>query len=174
MEVPVRTTVIGIVLVVLITTGIPAGEERPDPWIGKTRADVVDRLGEPTKIKSGKGGSRTLVFRFHRPRADTAPGPRAITVEVPGVGTLVRILPRDLEEVVLEPTMIGKDRALEPGGHRVRHGGSTTYDPKTGEVRRDGSAGDDLAVGRKVRLTFEIGADDRVESWSVSPKRVLR
>lgn len=162
-------------LILAATVALAAfAAEPPDPWVGKSRAEVVERLGEPTKEKSARDGTLALVYRLHRLREGAVPGPRTIVVEVPGVGTLVRVLPRDMEEAVLEPTAIDGDRALKPGGIAEQRGGSTTYDAKTGEIRRDWDPDDSSEVGRKVKLTFELGADGRVEAWSVAPKRARR
>lgn len=141
-----------------------------DPWVGKTRAEVEARLGEPDKVRDGS----RLVYRFHRLAKGAMPGPRTVTVEVPPIGTLVRVVPRDPEPITIEPTAVDRDRALKPGGTRTGGRTSATYDPETRRFEPDWDPDDRVETAGKVKLTFDLDAAGTVSAWAVSPKRLLR
>ena len=157
------------IVLALLALALPA-IAADDPWVGRTRDEVVVALGEPAKAKLSKDGSGRLVYKFHRLREGAIPGSRMMPVAVDGVGTVYRILPREEGDLAFEPTTIDDDGKPVAGGVRRNEGGGSSYDPKTREFEKDWDPADDVAVAGKVKLTFEIGADGRVAAWSVSPK----
>ncbi len=161
------------IVLALLALALPA-IAADDPWVGRTRDEVVVALGEPSKAKVAKDGSGRLTYKFHRIREGSVPGPRMIPVTVDGVGTVFRILPREEGDLHFEPTSIDDDGNPVAGGVRRDPGGSTSFDPKTREFEKSWDPADDVEVAGSVKLTFEFGADGRVASWSVSPKSARR
>lgn len=162
MRVPIVAGLLAILLVPVLAAD--------DPWVGRSRDEVVAALGEPDKAKEARGGGETLVYRFFRLREGAVPGPRMTPVAVEGIGALYRVVPDDLEPLEYEPTGIDADGRPVAGGPRSNFGGSTSYDAGTGAIERDWDDDDTVDVAGKVKLTLTLDPSGRVTEWKVAPK----
>lgn len=156
------------IVILLVALALPA-LAADDPWVGRSRDEVLVALGEPAKAKLAKDGSGRLVYKFHQLREGSVPGPRMIPVAVDGVGTVFRVLPREAGDVQFEPTTIDGNGAPIVGGTRTNEGGGASYHPDTGKFETKWDPDDNVDVTGKVKLTFELGTDGRVVTWAVSP-----
>ena len=162
------------IVILVLALVAPAVHAANDPWIGRSRDEVVVVLGEPDRAKVADEGSGRLVFKFHPLREGAVPGPRRMPVTVDGIGTLFRVLPLEPDDSAFEPTTIDHDGAMVPGGVRGSRGGSTSFDPDTREVETDRGPADNVEVAGKVKRTVEFDADGKVMRWSVSPEGAIR
>lgn len=171
-----RIPIIALAATLTLGAGILASEvdDAPDPWLGKSRDEVVHALGKPTKERSTRGDGARLVYRLHRLVEGAVPGPRMTVVEVAGVGTLVRVLPASRDDPRFDPTRLDGRGVLRPGGTVEDEGRSVTYDPDTRSFERDWDPDDVVEVAGKVTIRFDLDARGRVVDWSVSPKSARR
>ena len=166
-----RLTAVLAVILVLTTLPAPGADPRSgdeDPWKGKTRDDVVQKLGEPQKVKRAGRDGETLTYKFFRVnpadvgmsglRVMPVPGVGLVGVEVPGVGddTVWNTAPTETDE-----------KGRPSGGGSLSSRTSRTYDPEKG--------GTSDTVGNtpagKIKLRFVLDAHGRVKDWSVKGKR---
>lgn len=60
-----RRWMTGIAVLALAASTVALGDEPPeagtDPWVGKTRAEIIEKWGEPAKTKTKKG-LETLIY----------------------------------------------------------------------------------------------------------------
>jgi hypothetical protein len=169
----------GVLGCLIVAGGVAAFAEPPadDPWTGRTRAEIESLLGEPTKAKQSKDGSGVMTYKFVRVGPGFVPGPDILLIEVPGIGPAARSArpddgrPRD--DIAFEPTDSDSHGELIGGGVRTSRSRSVSKDLKTGVVDDD-SPPPGPAGRERFKLRFELDADGRVVSWSVSPKKIAR
>jgi hypothetical protein len=145
-----------------------------DPWIGKPRSDIVAILGEPDKAKRSAAGTEAMVYKMFVVGADVEPRADMVLVDLPGIGPVGRILPgpsESEESITIEPS--GLDESGRPTGGLTR---SRSYETSV-ELGRDKAkpprteATPEPKRRGKIKVTFELGPDGRVETWIVSPKK---
>ena len=148
----------------------PAAEpEAPaaDPWNGKARADVVQLLGEPNRVKMAKDGRETLTYTFDRIAPDAPLHPEVMLMHVPGIGVVARIdRSRPSSTLELEPPEYDKGGRPAGGGLTQTSKTSTSYDPKTGKVTESSGALEKPQTIGKVKLRLVVAPSGVVESWS--------
>ncbi|MDH3627189.1 MAG: hypothetical protein OES25_05975 [Acidobacteriota bacterium] len=73
------------IVLILLSPGLAADEPTAEenPWVGKSRAEVVELLGEPQSVK--RGGER-LTYKFVRVDPLTAGQVEMPLIAVPGIG----------------------------------------------------------------------------------------
>jgi len=151
-----------VVMVALAT--IPVRGDEPgregDPWKGKTRLEVIDQLGEPSKVKKAGRDGETLTYKFFRMnptdigrsglRVMPVPGVGLVGVKAPGAG--------DDTPMSIGPTEFDGETGRPAGG------GISTSE----SVSRADTQGNTPA--RKVKMVFVLDANGRVKDWSVAGK----
>lgn len=146
--------------------------EKKDPWVGKTRAEVVELLGEPQKVKkkNAKQGAQ-LTYKFLR-IDPSAPGQLTTPLTmVPGVGIVAKPQQGPEGSTALEIHGTSFDEQGRPtsvGGFAPVETSSATYEPKIGRIVRDGP--DARLPSGKVKLRLVLDDEGRVVEWSVSGK----
>lgn len=172
-HVPLRA-VVGVAMACVAASAAPAaGPEAPaaDPWNGKPRAEVVELLGEPNKAKTAKDGRETLTYMFDRIAPDAPPHPEVMLLHVPGIGVVARVARGGAPDAIeMEPTVYDKEGRPAGGGPTRTNRASTSVDAKTGEVTQSPSSQEMPRLLGKVKLRLVLGAERRVESWSVTGK----
>ena len=76
----------------LLASLLPLGAADPDPWIGKSNADLVSLLGEPNKTKQSDAGEM-LIFKLARLEEDSPPPSGMQVLKVPGVKGMLGLMP---------------------------------------------------------------------------------
>ncbi len=147
-----------------------ASEQAPiqeDPWVGKSRAEVTELLGKPSKAKRAGGGEK-LTYKFLRldPWAPAKLDVRMISV--PGIGVVAQATKIDTGGVSTHvgPTEVDEQGRPVHDGPGMTETHSMEYDPKTGRLERS-DLQSSTAKG-KVKLRLTLGANGRVTEWSVS------
>jgi hypothetical protein len=162
---------------ILAAAGASGGEPEAtelDPWIGKSRAEIVHLLGEPDKAKTDRNGVETLTYKFVRVDPDAPPGPAARILHVPGVGLVARIdkaMTRSADPMQIEPTVLDEQGRQTSGGTTPGRSASTSYDPKTGKTTKDWDGLDNPVVKGKATVKFVLDAEERVVQWSAPGKK---
>ena len=138
-----------------------------DPWTGKARADVIQALGEPAKIKRASDGGETLLYTFRRVPPDAPPHPDALLLHVPGVGLVAKISKGGSADTLTDAPPVYDEHGRPAGGGLTRtSSASTSYDPKTGKVEHTASEADNPEVRGKVKVRFDLDAGGVVRNWS--------
>jgi hypothetical protein len=156
----------------ICVAGLHAGDAG-DPWVGKTREDLVLLLGEPGKTKTTDDGEH-LTYKLVRLEKGAAPPFGMIVVSVPGVRGPVGIVTapsRDGSDVTINPTQVDPRGRPMGGGVETDESYTVTRDSEGNEQR---SWDDRSAIVGKLTLRFELGADGKIASWSVSPKKAAK
>lgn len=161
--------VAGLVLFALVPARAAEAEKvDEDPWIGKTRAEVVELLGKPQKAKrSGRDGEK-LTYKFLRLNPSGQARLDVELISVPGVGIVAK--PTKLGSgpdsgLAVRPTEYDEHGRPNSGGEEV----SMTFDKEKGKlVPSDSEASTGLG---KVKLFLILDAEGRVTEWSVSGKK---
>ncbi|NIM01690.1 MAG: hypothetical protein GTN89_12845 [Acidobacteria bacterium] len=159
---------IGLALLVMLPAhGAESEQTHDDPWVGKTRAEVLELLGKPNRAKRSGGGEK-LTYKFLRldPSAPAKLDVRMIAV--PGIGVVAQATKIDTGGVSTHvgPTEVDEQGRPVHDGPGMTETHSMEYDPKTGRLERS-DLQSSTAKG-KVKLRLTLGADGRVTEWSVS------
>jgi len=153
----------------LLARGAEAPAQEPDPWTGKPRTEVIQALGEPSKIKQGSHGGETLIYSFRRVGPDAPPHPDALLLHVPGVGLVAKIgKGGGAEALTLEPPRYDEQGRPVEGGLTRNSNATSSYDLETGEVKHTSSEPDNPEVRGKVKVRFEVDAQGVVTAWSAT------
>lgn len=161
-------------LPLLAPTAAASGPEHRASLVGMSRAALAEILGEPDEVKDRREGER-LVYRLVEIDPD-APPVGVVPVTLPGLAPLGRyvdgFVPGDGESVGFEPAAIDEDGRLDGGGVSRQRSASGRLDDETGRfvVDPDPRAG----LRGPATLRVELGADGRVASWTVKPRRLRR
>ncbi len=168
-----RTTIVPLLFLMAAAAGArAAGAAEPDPWRGKSRAEIVTLLGEPHKTTRGAAGAETLTYRLVR-LDESAIAPQGMSVlNLPGIGIVGRmhdIDPRDGREVSMGPTELDKRGRGTGGGIEEEQSFDVTWNSDKGQLER--SWDERSAIRGRLKLVFELGPAGAIERWSVSPKK---
>lgn len=152
--------------------GADAPEAAADPWTGKSRADVIQVLGEPSKAKRESDGGETLTYSFRRIPPNAPPHPDALLLYVPGVGLVAKIG----KEGGAAPMTNDAPRYDEQGrpvgaGPEQSYSAGSSYDLDSGKVTHTASEPDNPEVKGKVKVRFILDAGGTVTGWSASNKK---
>lgn len=164
---------VGIVVLVSLPLRVAGAqpEKEEDPWIGTTRAEVIDLLGKAHKAKSGRDGEK-LTYKFFRIDPD-APVPLDMRlIPVPGLGVVAKAGERAADDstgVAIGPTEFDKHGRATSGGVAVQETATASYSTKTGKFEQSGPRGS--VVRGKVKLMLTLDGSGRVTAWSVSGKK---
>lgn len=143
-----------------------------DPWLGRSRDDVVALLGEPSKAKPSAHGA-TLTYKLARPHTERPAPPGGRVISVPGVGVVVRMpepgAPAARGESLGSIEVDEHGRPLGTGVEQPPEEYSVTWS-KGGERTVESTFEEPPALGKKLTLKFELDAAGLVAGWSVSPK----
>jgi len=158
-----------VLLAMIPALGAEVQQAAEDPWLGKTRAEVVERLGKPDKAKrSGRDGEK-LTYKFRRLDPSAAPRLDVRLLSVPGVGIVAKATKAGIgSNMSMSVVATETDEHGRPIGSGVAmtETASITYDPKTGkQVSSDLEASTKLG---KVKLFLTLDAQGRVTEWSAS------
>jgi hypothetical protein len=163
-----------VLLVVGFVGGVCGGEPADeDPWVGKSREDVVTFLGEPNKTKDAGDGGEILIYKFVRLReGDIAPMGMAV-LNVPGIGLVGRMpgpAAMKLDTVIEDPGTTNRRGRPAEGGLGEDEKLSVSYDADSGELERSWEERT-VPSGGKATLKLHLDASGKVVSWTVSPKK---
>jgi hypothetical protein len=142
-----------------------------DPWSGKTKTDVTNLLGEPTKAKKSADGS-LLTYKLLRLEQDAIPSSSMIVLDVPGIGVVARMLSdysSGGSDVTIEPTELDRQGRGTGGGVGEQESASISWNTESKTTER--SWEERPAIRGKLTLKFRIDPSGAIESWSVSPKK---
>ena len=156
--------------VLLVYAGpLPAAD--PDPWVGKTRADLVALLGEPHKVKASDEGE-ILTFKLLRMEEASIPPSGVRLLWVPGVkGTLGTMMPPGnipQETAGIQPTDIDQQGRGTGGGVETDESYTVSWSNKDGVER---SWQDGPNIRGKLTLKFTLNKTNKIVTWTVSPKK---
>ena len=140
-----------------------------DPWTGKARAEVIQALGEPAKVKRASDGSETLHYTFRRVPPDAPPHPDALLLHVPGIGLVAKIgKGGNADTLAMDPPLYDEQGRPAGGGLTRTSSAGTSYDLESGEVKHTASESDNPEVRGKVKVRFELDPQGVVRDWSFS------
>jgi len=132
----------GLLLATPPARGAETEKADEDPWVGKSRAEVVKTLGEPNKVKKPGRDGESLTYKFSRFDPDSPVPFAANVIAVPGVGIVagpVKVQTADRTPVTIEPTTFDEQGRPEGGGISTpSQSAGTSYNPMTGKHERSG------------------------------------
>jgi len=148
-----------------------AKQKEEDPWIGKTRAEVVEMLGKPQKVgRPGRDGER-LTYKFFRIDPELPLPLDMRMILVPGLGMVAAAgtpATGNSADVAIGPTEFDKHGRGTTGGNTTESV-SRTYELESGKLEHSGPQRS--AVLGKVKLLLVLDRGGLVTSWSVSGKK---
>jgi hypothetical protein len=156
--------------------GSDGDAEEADPWIGKSRRAVISLLGEPTKVKTAKDGTRTLTYKLVRLDPNSPAIPGVTLFSLPGVGLVGRYdraVGMAGYDLAIEPITLDEEGRRTGGGVGAgSQGGGTSWDLGTGEKTSTMHGGEgNPPIRGKLTVKFRIRSDDTVRDWSASGKK---
>jgi hypothetical protein len=140
-------------------------------WTGRSRAELVAVLGEPSSDKRTPEGGERLVYKLYRIEEGAQPA-GMIVISLPGIG-LVGRPSRDRatdEELILEPTTVGDDGQLASGGLTTTQSREITWSKKDG-MRETGPVADERGRLGRVKIAFELDRTGAIREWYALPRR---
>ena len=176
-----RSTAQTIVFLVLVLclAALPGAPSEPepagDPWNGKPRAEIVELLGEPKKVKMAGRDGETLTYKVYRGEAAALIRSGMRVIPVPGVG-VVGIKPPDSASDLFATGIPVTDRASGPYQPGISDRSlpvetvTRSYDAESGEWTTTGGEKGATSTKGKIKLRFVLDAEGRVKEWSAGRK----
>jgi hypothetical protein len=170
-----RTALLALGLLWIVTLPVRASDPKAadeDPWNGKTRDEVVQKLGEPQKVKKAGRDGETLTYKFFRANPADIGKSGLRLIPVPGVGLVgVRAPGVGIDSTLaIGPTDFDKEGRPMGGGLSSSESVAGTYHPETGEMEID-TTGVGATPAGKIKLVFVLDAHGQVREWSASGKK---
>ena len=155
----------------LLVSLLPLAAADLDPWIGKSRDDLLAVLGEPNKTKKSDAG-QLLVFKLVRLEEDSPPPSGMQVLKVPGVKGMLGLMPPKALVPTADSvsTMGPEDKYGRGGGGDVEtsESHSISWSKEDGLER---SWDEQPAIRGRLTLKFTVDAAGNIVDWSVSPKK---
>jgi hypothetical protein len=157
-------------LLLLATALSPARAE--EVWVGRTRAELVAVLGEPSSDKRTPEGGERLVYKLYRLEEGAQPT-GMVVISLPGIGPLGRPAhERVTEETLsLEPTVVGDDGRLASGGVTATQSRGISWSKAEGKRETPEPAADETARRGRIKVAFELDRSGAIREWYALPRR---